>query len=120
MSRNLKATLEAVGADLAKDDVTLVVPIGSHSTRGDAWCDAVEKHGEQIALIHLKPGFWSGGRPLYRTSDGYVAASVLYVSYPWEDTKIGKRIHDALVTHRLTVEWDGDGTSAIAIHLSEV
>ncbi|GAA2623924.1 hypothetical protein GCM10010399_64060 [Dactylosporangium fulvum] len=105
-----------VSAELHQRGITLVISANGQ-TRGDAWCDAVAQHGDRVASIHLTDGRWVDGRPRYYDDRGYYDATVLRVSYPWDDVETGTLIRDVLVKHGLTVEWEGDGAHAIVIKL---
>jgi len=114
-TQTTRQALETAGADLTRQGITLVLSAGPKTT-GDAWCDATEKHGERIALIHLPDGTWRGG-PRYHSPDNPVPASTLYVSYPWDDVDVGVVIYRILAAHGFDLDWDGDPTDAIQIHL---
>jgi hypothetical protein len=110
--------LAAAREPLAKLGITLVVNTGV-VTRGDAWCDAVERHGEWIAHIYLEDGQWIRGEPFYDGRNGWEPAQVLRVSYPWNNRKAGFAIARVLQACGLNIQWDGRGESAIQIRLAD-
>jgi hypothetical protein len=116
----IRQTLEAIAADLAEHDITLVVPsirfpavtqpnllIGT-GTRSDVFGDAIEEHGERIVVLHLRDGFWAGGHPYFKVRE---------IIYMWGVTEIGKRVYDAFTSHGLTVEWAGGGANVMQVNL---
>lgn len=119
-TQTVKEALDAAAADLAEAGLTLVIST-RQMTSGDAWCDAVEKHGGRIALIHFEGGWWERGRPHVRDdfrNRAVIPLSRLYVSFPWDDAEAGACIRDTLNAHGLKVEWSGDPTNAVQIHLN--
>jgi hypothetical protein len=111
--------LAAAREPLARIGITLVVNTGV-VTRGDAWCDAVEKHGERIAHIYIEDGEWRRGEPwqqdLFRDR-AWHPLRMLRVSYPWANVKFGAVVARILLACGLNVQWNGSGESAIQIRL---
>lgn len=108
--------LDKAAADLAQHGIALVRSANGQDS-GDAWCDAVEQHGERIALIHIVDGEWLP-RPrqrAWRRQQGWFDVTQLKVSYPWEDVETGAVVRAALVAQGLRVEWAGSGRDAIHI-----
>jgi hypothetical protein len=106
---------------LAQAGITLVVNTGI-VTRGDAWCDAVEKHGEKIAHLYIEDGAWRHGEPWQQElghQREWHPLRMLKVSYPYKNHKMGFAIARVLKAAGLNVQWSGDATQAIQIHLDQ-
>jgi hypothetical protein len=111
-------SLDKAAADLAQQGITLVRSANSKSSDG-AWCDAVERHGERIALIHLVDGVWSPWprqRGVFYDREWFNMTR-LKVRYSWKDVATGAAVRAALAAQGFRVEWDGSSRDTVHIVL---
>ncbi len=123
-------------ASLAATGIKFVMYTGEGMTRGDAWCDAEEKHGTEIAFTVVRGGHWVDGDLYARNVDTVkdyrepYRVDTIVISFHYNRPDVARSIVKAFTEAGLTATWDDESfemvtkpgvlaySNAVEVHLA--
>jgi Domain of unknown function (DUF6891) len=86
---------------------------------GDAWCRHTVGTDGRVAVAWEPGGFWHSP-DVMRWHEGHRGGQIrgLYFSYPFRDTSVAGALVDAFQAQGFHVEWSGDPTKRVIVHLA--
>jgi hypothetical protein len=117
-SMSVRDRYDAAVAALSRQGIPVHIDTKELSA-GDAWCKHTHGTDGRIAVAYEPGAFWHSPNAM-RSHEGHRGGQLrtLRFSYPYWDTSVADALVDAFKTQGFPVEWSGDQTKRVIVHLA--